>query len=137
MHKDQAREHIEANITEGDELIGFFQATYLPRFWWLFVVLVTPIAFLSMRIYIVAVSKKGLCFYKLTFMGKFRHADFFKYDEIESVKVGGGFLQRPMVFRFMNGRKLRLKGQIKGVDKIAKLTPEVSAYIGNNIAAPK
>ena len=37
----------------------------------------------------------------------------------------------------MNGRKLRLKGQIKGVDKIAKLTPEVSDYIRNNIAAPK
>ena len=137
MHRDQAREHIEKNITEGDELIGFFQATYFPRFWWLLVVLVTPIAFLTLRYYFVAVSKQGLCFYKLTFMGKFRDADFFKYDEIESVKVGGGFLQRPMVFRFINGRKLRVKGQLKGVDKIPKLTPEVSDYIGNNIAAPK
>ena len=137
MHKDQAREHIEKDITEGDELIGFFQATYFPRFWWLLVVLVTPIAVLTMRIYFVGVSKQGLCFYKLTFMGKFCDADFFKYDEIDSVKVGRGFLQRPMVFRFMNGRKLRLKGQLKGLGKIAKLTPEVSDYIGNNIAAPE
>ena len=137
MHKDQAREHIEKDITEGDELIGFFQATYFPRFWWLLVVLVTPIAVLTMRWYFVGVSKQGLCFYKLTFMGKFCDADFFKYDEIDSVKVGRGFLQRPMVFRFMNGRKLRLKGQLKGLGKIAKLTPEVSDYIGNNIAAPE
>ena len=137
MHRDQARERIEKDITEGDELIGFFQATYFPRFWWLLVVLVTPIAFLTIRYYFVAVSKHGLCFYKLTFMGKFRDADFFTYDEIESAMVGGGFLTRPIMFRFINGRKLKLKGQLKGVDKIAKLTPEVSAYIVNNIAAPE
>lgn len=137
MHKEEAQKHIEQHLAEGDELIGFFQATYFPRFWWLLVVLVTPIAFLTIRYYFVAVSKHGLCFYKLTFMGKFRDADFFTYDEIESATVGGGFLTRPMMFRFINGRKLKLKGQLKGVDKIAKLTPEVSDYIRNNIAAPK
>ena len=77
MHKEEAQKHIEQHLAEGDELIGFFQATYFPRFWWLLVVLVTPIAFLTIRYYFVAVLKHGLCFFKLTFMGKFRNADFF------------------------------------------------------------
>ena len=134
MHKDEVQKHIEKHLAEGDELIGFFQATYTPSFWWF--VLVGPLMFAGIRTYFIGVSKQGLYFYKLTLMGKFREADFFKYDEIESAKVGGGILARPMVFRFANGKKLKVKGQLKGIEKIAKLTPEVSDYIRSNIATP-
>ena len=93
--------------------------------------------FAGIRTYFIGVSKQGLYFYKLTRMGKFRDKDFFKCDEIESAKVGGEMLARPMVFRFANGKKLKVEGQLKGLERIAKLTPEVSDYIRNNIAAPK
>lgn len=135
MHKDEVQKHIEKHLAEGDELIGFFQATYTPSFWWF--PLVGPLIFLGAKIYFVGVSKHGLYFHRLTFMRKFRDADFFKYDEIESAKVGGGILARPFVFRFTNGKKLKVKGQLKGLEKIAKLTPEVSDHIRSNIAAPK
>ena len=134
MHKDEAQKHIEKHLAEGDELIGFFQATYMPSFWWFFF---GPLVAAGMRIYFIGVSKQGLYFHKLTLTSKFRDADFFRYDEIESAKVGGGFTQRPMVFRFTNGKKLKVKGQLKGFDRIAKLTPEVSDYIRTNISAPK
>ena len=54
--------------------------------------------FAGVRSYFIGVSKEGIYFYKLTLMGKFQNADFFKYDEIKSVKLGKGFLARPMVF---------------------------------------
>ena len=135
MHKDEVQKHIERHLAEGDELIGFFQATYTPSFWWF--PLVGPLMFAGVRTYFISVSKKGIHFHKLNLMGKFQNADFFKYDEIKSVKLGGGFMARPMVFRFANGKKLKVEGQLKGLERIAKLTPEVSDYIRNNIAAPK
>jgi len=135
MHKDEVQKHIVKHLAVGDELIGFFQATYTPSFWWF--LLVGPLMFMGVRVYFVGVSKQGLYFYRLTFMGKFRDADFFTYDEIESAKVGEGILARPMVFRFKNGKKLKVKGQLKGVEKVATLTPEVSDYLRSNIAAPK
>ena len=135
MHKDEVQKHIEKHLAEGDELIGFFQATYTPSLWWF--LLVGPLMFVGVRSYFICVSKQGIYFYKLTFVGKFQNADFFKYDEIKSVKLGKGFMARPMVFRFANGKKLKVAGQLKGLERIAKLTPEVSDYIRNNIAAPK
>lgn len=136
MRKDEAQKHIEKHLAEGDELIGFFKATYVPSFWRFF--LSGPrMAASSIRFGFIGVSKQGLYFHKLTFMSKFEDADFFRYDEIESAKVGGGFTQRPMVFQFTNGKKLKVKGQLKGLDGTAKLTPGVSDYIRSNIAAPK
>ena len=135
MLKDEVQKNIENHLAESDELIGFFQATYTPSFWWF--PLVGPLMFVGVRTYFIGVSKNGIHFHKLNLMGKFQNADFFKYDEITSVKLGGGFMARPMVFRFANGKKLKVKGQLKGLERIAKLTPEVSDYIRNNIAAPK
>ena len=81
--------------------------------------------------------KKCLYFHRLNLLGKFKDYDFFEFNEIDSVKIGGGILQRPMTFQFKNKRKIKIKAQLKGVEKVAKLTPEVQQYIENNIAVAR
>lgn len=131
MNKEQAKEYIEENLNEGDSLIGFFQAISPPKIW-LFL-LIGPLFFLSMRTYFLAVTEKGISFHKLSLLGKFKEHDFFEFGDIESVKIGKGLLQRPMKFVFKNNRKLKLKAQLKGVEKVAKLLPHVQQHIESNI----
>ena len=131
MNKEQAKEYIEENLNEGDSLIGFFQAISPPKIW-LFL-LIGPLFFLSMRTYFLAVTEKGISFHKLSLLGKFKEHDFFEFGDIESVKIGKGLLQRPMKFVFKNNRKLKLKAQLKGVEKVAKLLPDVQQHIERNI----
>ena len=131
MNKEQAQEHIEQTLKENDTLIGFFQAISPPKIWMFFII--GPLAILSMQGYFLAVTEKGLYFYKLSLLGKFKSCDFFEFDEIESVKIGKGILQRPMKFHFKNNRKIKVKAQLKGIEKVAKITPDVQSYIENKI----
>ncbi|NRB81723.1 MAG: hypothetical protein HRU38_24190 [Saccharospirillaceae bacterium] len=131
MNKEQAQEHIEQTLKENDTLIGFFQAISPPKIWMFFII--GPLAILSMQGYFLAVTEKGLYFYKLSLLGKFKSCDFFEFDEIESVKIGKGILQRPMKFHFKNNRKIKVKAQLKGIEKVAKITPDVQRYIENKI----
>ena len=131
MNKEQAKKHIEENLNKGDSLVGFFQAVSPPNIW-LFL-LIGPLFILSMRMYFLAVTDKGISFHKLSLLGKFKEHDFFEFSEIESVKIGKGILQRPMKFVFINKRKIKVKAQLKGVEKIAKLLPNVQQYIESNI----
>lgn len=132
MKKETAQEHIKLNLIEGDSLISFFQAVQPIKIWLFF--LIGPLAVLSMKMYFLAVTEKGLYFHRLSLLGKFNGFDFFAYDEIESVVIGKGVLQRPMKFQFRNGRTLKIKAQLKGVEKIAKLTSEAQQHIELNIA---
>ena len=131
MNKEQAKKYIEGNLNNGDSLIGFFQAISPPKIWLAF--LIGPLFILSMRAYFIAVSEKGIYFYKLSLLGKFNEHDFFEFDDIESVKIGKGLLQRPMKFTFKNNRKIKIKAQLKGVKKIAKLLPAVQQHIENKV----
>lgn len=131
MNKEQAKKHIEENLNDGDSLIGFFLAISPPNLWLL--LLIGPLFILSMRTYFLAVTEKGISFHRLSLFGKFKGHDFFEFGEIESVKIGKGLLQRPMKFKFKNNRKIRIKAQLKGVDKVAKLLPNVQEYIERNI----
>lgn len=131
MNKEQAQGYIQQNLKENDILIGFFQAVSPPKIWMFF--LLGPLAILSMRMYFLAVTEKGIYFYKLNFLGKFKDCDFFEFDEIENVKIGKGILQRPMNFNFKNNRKIKLKAQLKGHDKIAKVTADVQGYIEDRV----
>ena len=133
MNKEQAKKHIEENLNDGDSLIGFFQAVTPPNFW-LFL-LIGPFFFISMRIYFLAVTEKGIFFHKLSPLGKFKEHDFFEFSEIESVKIGKGILQRPIKFVFINNRKIEVKAQLKGVGKVAKLLPSLQQYIESNISS--
>jgi hypothetical protein len=42
-----------------------------------------------------------------------------------------------MTFKFRNGRKLFVKAQLKGVEKVAKLTQGVQQFIESNILTVK
>lgn len=103
---------------------------------WLFL-LVGPLAAFGMKHYFVAVSERGIYFFRLKLWNKFLPADFFAYEEIASVKIGKGMLQRPMKFTFNNGRKLSIKAQLKGVEKVAKLTEASQGYIESRIKVVK
>lgn len=131
MNKEQAKKYIEENLNDGDSLIGFFQAVSPPNIW-LFL-LIGPLSILSMRTYFLAVTEKGISFYRLSLLGKFKEHDFFEFGDIESVKIGKGLLQRPMKFTFKNNRKIKVKAQLKGVEKVAKLLPDVQKHIESNI----
>ncbi|MDP2491564.1 hypothetical protein Q8W38_19625 [Vibrio splendidus] len=132
MNKQDAKEFIEKNLNVDDTLVGFFQAIRPPKFWLFF--LIGPLFVLSMRSYFVAVTEKGISFYRLSLLGKFNEHDFFEFSEIENVKIGNGLLQRPMIFTFTNNRKIKVKAQLKGVGKVAKLLPDVQEYIEKNIS---
>jgi hypothetical protein len=131
MNKEQAQVYIQKNVKEDDTLIGFFQAISPPKIWMFFVL--GPLAILSMRMYFLAVTERGIYFYKLSLLGKFKDCDFFEFDEIENVKIGKGILQRPMKFHFKNNRKIKVKAQLKGHKKVAKVTADVQSYIENRI----
>lgn len=131
MNKEQAKKYIEENLNDGDSLIGFFEAVS-PLNIWLFL-LIGALSILSWRRYFLAVTEKGISFYRLSLLGKFKEHDFFEFGDIESVKIGKGLLQRPMKFTFKNNRKIKVKAQLKGVEKVAKLLPDVQKHIESNI----
>lgn len=135
MHKEAAQNHIEENLVPGDSLVGFFYALQPFKIWLFF--LIGPLAVFSMKYHFVAVTQKGITFHRLNMLGKFSDSDSFEFNEIESVKIGKGLLQRPMQFKFANGRKLALKAQLKGVEKVAKLTDAVQKHIEHNIKTVK
>ncbi len=132
MNKEQAQEQIEKCLVPNDSLVGFFIAQQSFKIWLVF--LIGPLAMLSMKSYFVAVTEKGICFHRLSLFGKFANSDFFEFSEIENVKIGKGLIQRPMSFEFRNGRKMKIKAQLKGVEKVAKLTETVQQHIEKNIA---
>jgi len=131
MKKDVALKHIEMNLNKEEALVGFFYAQKPFKIWLLF--LIGPFALLSMKNYFVGVSNSGIHFHQLGLLDKFKDHEFFKFSDITTVKIGSGYLQRPMEFLFENGRKLKIKAQLKGVDKVAKLTEETQKAIEKNI----
>ena len=131
MDKQTAEEQIKRDLKEGDSLIGFFQAMEFPKIWLYF--LVGPFASFGLKQYYVAVSTLGIYFYKLSLSGKFDTHDFFEYKEIESLQFGKGMVQRPLKLYFKNGRKVNMKAQLKGVEKVAKLTEDVQRHMERNI----
>lgn len=127
MKKEQILEHVEQELEENESLIGFFMAQYKPSYW--FLLLIGPLWALGIRVQYIAVTERGLYFHKCNILGKITGFDFFSYDEIKSVDFGKGLLQRPMKFLFKNNRKLKLNAQLKGVEKIPKLTPDIQDYM--------
>lgn len=120
MQKQEALAHIEQNLESGEELIGYFMAQSTSWKWLIF--LIGPLAFLTLRVYFVGVSNRGIHFHQINFMGnKFIQHDKFRYEEIEKAKIGWGFLQLPIKFFFKNERKFKINAQLKGVERVAKI----------------
>ncbi len=128
MDKEKIKiDFILPRLKQDEELVGFFQAAYMPSSGWL--LLVGPLMLLGMRVYYVAVTNQGLHLHKLSFFGKPDTYNFFPYAEISKMKLGNGFLQAPLQLAFTNGRKLTLKVQLRGVDKVAKLDDRTKEFL--------
>ena len=136
MSKDEAKEHILENLSEDDSLVGFFIAQGAFPIWWF--VLLGPFGALFIKTYYIAVTSKGINFYRLSLMGKFKDdGDFFTFDEIQNVKIKKGIVQRHMLFTFKDAVKVKIKAQLKGLDRVAKLTEETQQFIEKNITLVK
>jgi len=131
MHKDESLILLKNNFSNGEELIGFFMAQRPFKIWLFF--LIGPLAALSMKSYIIAVTNKGMHFQALNLIGKFSQHDFFDYNEIDSFSIGRGILQIPMKYMFTSGRKLKIKAQKKGRESVAKINDETLDFLKKNI----
>lgn len=127
MDKEKVKSDlILPHLKPGEELIGFFQATYTSPF---LLLLSGPLMFLAMRLYYVAVTNHGLHLHKLNLWWKPDTYNFFPYTEISNIKLGKGFMRAPLKLIFANGRKLTIAAQLKGVDKVAKLDDKTKEYL--------
>lgn len=128
MDKNKAlNEFITPQLHPEERLIGFFQAQYLPSLWWF--LLIGPLLYLGMRIYMVAITDRGLQLHKLGMLGGVSNSDYFTWEEIIGLKFGSGLLQAPLHLTFANGRKLLLKVQLKGVKRVAKLDEATKEFL--------
>ncbi len=131
MIKEHAKQYILQSLNIDDVLIGFFQAQN-PVAWWMFLVL-GPFALLYSKTFFVAISNQGVYLYKFSVSGRFIMEDFIPYEELAHVKIGRGFMQRPISFIFNNGIIIKLRAQIKGVEKVAKLDSVTQKHIERSI----
>jgi hypothetical protein len=132
MNKEEAKRYIEERLSNSDKLVGYFIAQGPFPIWWF--LLLGPFGALFLKTYYIAVTNNGINFYRLSLMGKFKDdGDFFGFDEIESVKIKSGMMQRPMIFTLGNARKVKIKAQLKGLERVAKLTDETQRFIEKNI----
>jgi len=136
MNKEEARGYIAERLSENDKLVGFFIAQGPFPIWWF--LLLGPLGFLFLKTYYIAVTNNGINFYRLSLMGKFKDdGDFFAFNEIENVKITSGMMQRPMLFTLKDAGKVKIKAQLKGLERVAKLTEETQEFIENNITVVK
>jgi len=132
MAKLNSKEHIEKNLAQGDSLVGFFYAN-------------TPLNYLKCTIgilgafiwkyYVIAITKNGICFYKLNLAGNIVDSKFFEYHEIEKVKFGIGLIEKTIKFYLKGGGSIKVKALLKGRGKAAKLTKSLQEHIERNIIA--
>ena len=130
MHKDESLILLKNNFSNGEELIGSFMAKRPFKIWLFF--LIGPLAVLSMKWYLIAVTNKGMHFQSLNLIGKFSQHDFFDYNEIDSFSIGRGILQITMKYMFTSGRKLKIKAQKKGRENY-KINDITLDFLKNNI----
>jgi hypothetical protein len=130
MDKDKAlNELIIPQLRSEEQLIGFFQAQYLPSMWW--ILLIGPLLFLGMRMYYIAVTDQGLYLHKFNMPGGISSSDYFVWNEIVALHLGSGLLQAPLKLEFINGTKIKLRAQLKGVKKVAKLDEDTRSFLVN------
>lgn len=131
MKKEIIEKHILEQLKQDEELIGFFTAQQMK---WGYFLLMGPLAILTLRTYAVAVTSMGVYFLRIDLLDRIAMVDFFSYEEITSFSAKGGSVQRPVLFTFFNGRSLKIKAQLKGVEAVPKLTPEIEEYLKERVS---
>ena len=124
------KDFILPRLKQGEELIGFFQARYVPFLWFF---LIGPIMLLGIRIYYIAVTNQGLHIHKLSFfsMRKVDVYNFFSYAEISKINLGKALIlpEAPLKLVFSNGRKLKLRALVRGGKKAVKLDDRTRSFL--------
>lgn len=118
---------ISPKLSEGEELVGFFQATYTPSIGW--GVLFGALTSFGLRVYFVAITDKGMHLHKLTFFGKPGKYQFLPWNEVKDLKLGSGILAAPLRFNYSQDKSLKLKVLIKGVEKAAKMDEKTKEFL--------
>lgn len=128
MNKVSIRnELVLPKLKQDEELIGYFQAQYAPSYWWL--ILIGPLWALGIRLYVIAVTNQGLHLTKFNLLGRPDVYNFFPSAEITSLHLGDGVMQAPLQLNFANGRELRLRVQLGGIGRIAKLDDTTREFL--------
>ncbi len=128
MNKEQVKnEQVLPNLKPGENLVGFFLAVMTPSFTQYF--FLGPLAAFSIRNYIVVVTDQGMHLHKLNMMNKPDGIDYFTYEEITKLKLKDGLLQAPLELEFSNGRKIKLKAQLKAVTSVPVLDEITKNYL--------
>lgn len=131
MKKDIAQAHVENHLQPGEELIGFFVAQKRVNF--LMYMLMGPLAAFTMKFYYVAVTSAGIHFHRVNMWDKFAEHDFFNFEDIAGLKMGGGMLQKPLSFEFKNKRKLKIHAQLKGINNVATIDDKTIQHLNDKV----
>jgi len=131
MKIEDLRQKIINDIGEDEEFIGVFQGMRAMKIWLFFII--GPLAALSTKQFYVVITNKTLHFHSpVMFTSKFDHC-IVRYDDIEHITYGKGWLSRPITFVLENGRKLTINAQVKGVEKVMKISEEMIAFLQQKV----
>lgn len=132
MKSADIQKYVEQQIPEGDELVGFFSGNSTMD---LQVLVIAPMfAGLTIKVIVVAVTKKCLVIHLLNKLGT-KFLDYFslEYSEIDSIKFGMGWIQRPVKIKLKSGDKIKIKAQVRALVNCPKLTDDLQDYITKRV----
>lgn len=131
MKKEIAQNHVENHLQPDEKLVGFFIAQ--KRASLLLYLLIGPLAAFTMKFYYVAVTSTGVHFHRLNMWDSFVEHDFFTYEEISSLQMGSGILQKPLKFEFNNKRTLKIRAQLKGLKSVATIDDATIQHLSEKV----
>ena len=132
LENDDIQKYIEKQISEGDELVGFFSGNSTMD---LQVLVIAPaFAGFTIKVIVVAVTKRCLMIHLLNKFGtKFLDYSSIEYSDIDSIKFGMGLIQRPVKIKLKSGDKLKIKAQVRALVNCPKLTDDLQDYITKQV----
>jgi hypothetical protein len=101
------------SLDPGEKYIGAFLARTPVKLLWFFVM--GPLAVFTMRQYQIVVTDRRIFFLRLSMLGKPAGVDAFSFGEVRDVSFKKGVMTYKMVFRFHNGRTVRLDSNYKAL----------------------
>jgi hypothetical protein len=127
MKREELTATIQQSLVEGESLIGFFyaQQQFKIGLWFL----IGSLAAFTLKHYYTVVTTHGIHFYQMDLWGKLGQHDFFRYSEIQRIKMRQGFLRTSLEYFFETGRTLKLRSPHKGLKHILKLEESVINYL--------
>lgn len=131
MEKRKVLEEVSKVLKEDEDLVGAFLARSIPPFW---TNLISPLlSAFKTKTYYIAVTNKGIYIHMTNIFDKLVEYNFYNYDEILELQIKKGFLVKKMKFIFKNEEKINISAPAFGIEKLAKILPEVEDYLINKV----